>query len=101
MKKIAADRNYNIMKKSGAKVFVLNTMIGNSSNENITGIYSSYEKAIEAKKEDEDRSSRDGVKVLYAIDQWILDSGEVYRLLWDEAGTSITPEQFEQWGIRK
>ncbi len=84
------------MKKAGAKVFVLYLIIGNSSKEILEGIYSSYEKAIEAKKEDEDRSSRDGVEVRYAIDQWTLDSDqETYRLLMED-GYQIPSSWYEK-----
>ena len=52
MKKIAADRNYKIMKKAGMKVYVVTSVIVDyHTMTDIIGVYSSLEKAREAKEE--------------------------------------------------
>tara|TARA_X000000950_G_scaffold273042_1_gene356398 strand:- start:412 stop:741 length:330 start_codon:yes stop_codon:yes gene_type:complete len=52
MKKIAADRNYKIMKKAGMKVYVLVTHMRDVDETDIYGVYSSLEKAEIAKKKE-------------------------------------------------
>jgi len=51
MKRIAANRNYNIIKKAGMKVYVVTSvMVDYHSEIDIIGVYSSLEKAREAKE---------------------------------------------------
>ena len=52
MKKIAANRNYKIMKKAGMKVYVLISNMRDVDATDIHGVYSSLEKAEIAKKKE-------------------------------------------------